>query len=197
MKLQLKKALAAATILIILILSIISTSSFLVSADQGGTGKFLGIVFKDAKSVDATALGNSACYAVATKVSSGQEFVFNATDKTDFLSDGETPVSLQRVAAGTVELTAYADFENGWSFSHWTYLDGTPLEADAEGHYFYKTEKYGTLIAFLERDTIDITVTVRFGTGSLQRLWSCAVLQGLLGFLSSRPLEAQLLGEFC
>jgi hypothetical protein len=166
-KLQLKKALAAATILIILTLSIISTSSFLVSADQGGTGKFLGIVFKDAKSVDATALGNSACYAVATKVSSGQEFVFNATDKTDFLSDGETPVSLQRVAAGTVELTAYADFENGWSFSHWTYLDGTPLEADAEGHYFYKTEKYGTLIAFLERDTIDITVTVRFGTGSI------------------------------
>ena len=41
------------------------------------------------------------------------------------------------------------------------------MEADAEGHYFYKTEKYGTLIAFFERDTIDITVTVRFGTGSI------------------------------
>jgi hypothetical protein len=165
-KLHGKKSTSAAMILIILTLSIISTSPFLVSADQGGTGKFLGIVFSDAKSEDATALRSSSCHVIAIKVSSEQEFRFDAVDDIDFLPDGETPVSLERVAAGTVELMAYPDVENGWRFSHWTYLDGTPLEME-ENHYFYKTEKYGTLIAFFERATIDITVTVRIGTGSI------------------------------
>ena len=153
-KVKLRNDLIVSILLLILVFSI-SSSISLVQADAGGTGKYLGIVFKAIDTEDDDALRDSACYVIATKETSGQQFIFNATDDTDHLSDG-TPVSLEKVAAGTVILTAHPS--EGWIFLGFNYYDDG---AWGDNNSYYKTEKYGTVEAiFDEIETVDITVSI-------------------------------------
>ncbi len=151
-KIKLRNALIVSILLVILVFSIGSSIS-LVKADAGGTGKYLGIVFTADEDTDA--LRNSDCYVTATKVTSGQQFIFNATDNTDTLSDGEF-VSLIKVAAGTVRLTAYPS--EGWIFIGFNYYNDGWL---GDNNCYYKTEKYGTVEAIFDKiETVDITVSI-------------------------------------
>jgi hypothetical protein len=151
-KVKLHNDLIVSILLVILVFSI-SSSISLVKADAGGTGKYLGIIFTVDPSEDITALREqSGCYVIATKVTSQQQFIFNASDETD----GE-PISLIKVAAGTVELTAHTT--DSWGFSHFEYYDtGETLGLNGSS---YKTEKYGTVAAeFYKIETVDITISI-------------------------------------
>ena len=156
-KVKLRNELIVGILLVILAFSIGSSIS-LVKADAGGTGKYLGIIFTADDLEDVDALRDSTCYVNATKESSGQQFIFDAADDDNPLSGD--PVSLEKVAAGTVILTAHTSED--WAFSGFSYYypDGseTPLGGNES---YYKTEKYGTVIAYFDRiDTVDITVSI-------------------------------------
>ena len=146
-----KKSIVAITVVLILALSTIGNTIFLASADVGGTGKYLGIVFESAD------VRSSGCFVTATKEDSGQVFQFNATDDTGVSKDGD-PLSLIKVGAGTVKLEAFADEDNGWVFLGFE-GDGV-TEIDGTKAVLYKPVKYGEVAAFFERQTYTITVKV-------------------------------------
>ena len=146
-----KKSTVAITVLLILALSTIGNTIFLASADIGGTGKYLGIVFEPAD------VRSSGCIVTATKENSGQIFQFNATDETGVATNGD-PLSLIKVGAGKVKLEALADKDNGWVFSHFE-IDGVET-ATGETVALYKPVKYGEVTAVFERQTYTITVNV-------------------------------------
>lgn len=131
-----------------MILAINLTSNIsLVSGDSGGTGKFLGIDFqKD------DVLGSD-CTVTATKLKSGQSFLFNATD-TSLNPDAN---SFNKVGAGTVMLQATPG--EAWNFLGFS-VKGDELKG-ADNTALYKPVKYGIVVAEFERkETVTIEVTV-------------------------------------
>ena len=116
-------------VLTILALSIITTNVLLVNADPDGIGKYL--------TINVEGQG----YVTATKVNSGEVFLFNSTN------------NQQKVGAGTVLLEAIPT--GGWEFQEWTgdYLTGT-----IDSVYF-KTQKYATIKAIFREKTYIITAS--------------------------------------
>lgn len=123
----------------ILILNLCGVTIVSVEADEGGTGKFLQINFEGTTGVF------SNCSVTATKISSGQIFIFQADDPT---------THRQKVGAGTVLLTAIADESNGWTFSH---FDGDVTMLDDPNQALYKTEKNDVVTAYFNVITYTIT----------------------------------------
>ncbi len=155
-KVNLRNDLIVSILLVILVFSIGSSIS-LVKADAGGTGKYLTIVFEAIDSADNVALRDSTCRVIATKETSQQQFIFDAIDKDYSPLLPDDPVSLEKVAAGTVILTAHPS--EGWAFDNFYYYPGLS-ELDGNGSS-YKTEKYGTIVAKFEKiETVNITVRI-------------------------------------
>lgn len=133
------KSIATAIVLLILTLGTIGTNALLANADVGGEGKYLEIQFNGA------GITVSNCKVIATKISSGQTFIFSAIDSNTYV---------QKVGAGTVLLEAIPD--NGWVFSHWG-GDVKPITGNTAE---YKTVKYGVVTAYFEKLTYAITAQV-------------------------------------
>ncbi len=111
----------------------------LVQAEAGGTGKFLTMEIVGEGSV------------TATKVASGETWDFYWAD----------PPMTEKVGAGTVKLEAFAS--NGWTFSCW---EGD-LTGTLENPTYYKTEKYGYVIAVFVREPFTITASA-VGNGTIE-----------------------------
>ena len=124
---------------ITLILNLCGASIISVQAEAGGTGKFLQIKFEGTNGIP------SNCNVTATKLSSGQIFLFQADDPT---------THRQRVGAGTVLLTAIPDETNGWTFSHFV---GNVVVLDDPNQAEYKTEKNDIITAYFDVQSYTIT----------------------------------------
>jgi len=120
-------------VLTILALSILTTNVLLVNADPDGIGKYL--------TIDIEGQG----YVTATKVNSGEVFLFDSTN------------NQQKVGAGTVLLEAFPT--EGWEFVEWTgdYLSGTTDSV------YFKTEKYATITAIFREKIYIITASSNQG----------------------------------
>ena len=141
------KKITVLVLFLVLSLSAFGLGAYPVKADAGGTGKYLEIEFMPSENL-------GLCYVTATKIDSGQVFTFEADNSATYS---------QKVGAGTVLLEAWPDEDNGWTFSHWT-IDEIPKYVDT---IQYKTVKYGKVYAYFERKTVDITVSVQMGLGSI------------------------------
>jgi hypothetical protein len=138
MKKLFNKSKLKTVLLMILTLNLFTTTILLVNADAGGTGKYLTIAFE----------GEG--YVEAKKVESGETWTFYPN----------YPAQTDKVGAGTVELRAFAS--SGWVFSHWE-GDITGLENPT----YYKTRKYGNVIAVFDRVSWDVTALVVGGLGTI------------------------------
>ncbi len=162
MQRKLSKSLIVAFLFLILFYSLTANNIFLVKADAGGTGKFLQIEFLPKLPLD---VADSKCNVTATKVDSGQVFLFVAEASETYM---------QKVGAGTVLLEAIPDLANGWVFSHWGGDNVVPItENTAE----YKTRKYGVVEAHFERKTYSIIASAGPG-GSISPSGSVSVVYG-------------------
>lgn len=121
-----KSILKISTITTILLLTL-ALNTLLVQADPNGIGKYLTIIPQGQGSV------------TATKVNSGEVFLFNSTN------------TQNKVGAGTVLLNASAS--EGWEFVEWTgnYLANTTNPIN------FKTEKYANITAVFREITYTIT----------------------------------------
>jgi len=146
-------------VLTILALSILTTNVLLVNADPDGIGKYLTINVQ----------GEG--YVTATKVNSGEIFLFNSTN------------NQQKVGAGTVLLEAVAT--EGWEFVEWTgdYLTGT-----TESVYF-KTEKYATITAVFREKIYTITASASEG-GSITPFGDVEVKHGTNQVFEFYPIDS-------
>lgn len=133
--------------LTILALGILSNTIMLAQADNQGIGKYL--------TINITGEG----YVTATKIKSGEVFLFNST-KTQ-----------HKVGAGTVLLETFPS--DGWEFAEWAgeYLTGT------EDSLFFKTEKYATITAIFREETYTITASSSLG-GSITPSGNVQVTKG-------------------
>ncbi len=125
----LKKTNLTSLVLMIFTTSILLSSVIIVSADPDGIGKYLTINVQ----------GEG--YVTATKVNSGEVFLFNSTNNQN------------KVGAGTVLLEAFA--LEGWEFIEWK---GDFL-TNSENPVFFKTEKYATIDAVFKEKTYTITAS--------------------------------------
>lgn len=155
MKNKIMKITTLATILV-LSLSMIAIS---VQADPDGVGKYLTINVQ----------GEG--YVTATKVNSGEIFLFNSTN------------NQHKVGAGTVLLEAFA--VEGWEFVEWTgdYLAGT-----ADSVYF-KTEKYATITAVFREKVYTITASASEG-GSITPFGDVEVKHGTNQAFEFYPIDS-------
>ncbi|MEJ2241514.1 MAG: dockerin type I domain-containing protein [Candidatus Bathyarchaeota archaeon] len=123
-----KKILKITTITTLSIL-LLSLTAISVQADPDGVGKYLTINVPDGG------------YVTATKVNSGEVFLFNSTN------------NQHKVGAGTVLLEAFAI--DGWEFVEWTgdFLTGS------ENPVYFKTEKYAIITAVFREKIYTITAS--------------------------------------
>lgn len=144
----LKKSNLSKAVLVILTLTILTTNILLVNADPDGIGKYLTINVQ----------GEG--YVIATKVNSGEIFLFNSTN------------NQHKVGAGTVLLEAVAI--DGWKFVEWTgdYLTGT------SDSVYFKTVKYATITAVYTEKTYVVTASASSG-GSITPHGDIEVKHGL------------------
>lgn len=115
--LRMKNRIIKITTFATILLFSLSLTAFLVQADPDGIGKYL--------TIDVQGEG----YVTATKVNSGEVFLFNSTN------------NQHKVGAGTVLLEAVPT--SGWEFVEWTgdFLTST------ENRVYFKTEKYANITA--------------------------------------------------
>ena len=146
-----------ATLLLMILAFSLTSNTFLVSGDAGGTGKFLTINFKSFTEDpdDTAALLASGVIVTATKVNSGEIFEFIANDPNPV---PENPDS-QRVGAGTVVMGASTKKSPEWEFK------GFSDNVDAETGE-YKTVKSGVVTAIFDRISHDVVLTV-VGMGTI------------------------------
>ena len=127
---------------VILTLSLLASNVLIVNADAGGTGKFLEINFEGDGIIEST------CNVTATKISSGQTFLFQANDFGTYR---------QRVGAGTVLLTAIPDKDNGWQFDGWQPGPNLLPDENDPTIALYQTEKGDAITATFSVTTYIIT----------------------------------------
>ena len=129
------KTVKISTISAIILLSL-TLNALLVQADPDGIGKYLTINIE----------GNG--YVTATKVNSGEIFIFDTTN------------NQHKLGAGTVLLNASA--YEGWQFVEWT---GNYLTTD-ENPVEFKTEKYAEITAIF-REVSHTIIATSIGEGTI------------------------------
>ena len=117
----------------------LTSNTFLVSGEAGGTGKYLEINFLTLSNtvVDNASLLQSSCKVTALKVSSDYLFTYTVSVSSSLS---------QKVGAGTVLLEAIPDASNGWEFSYFVIR-----ETEESNFADYKTEKYDIVYAVFDR----------------------------------------------